>query len=105
MKNRLDMKTALEEMLRLAKQCQEVFEKTSFVFHSYKVEKNDVTREYIDHVMAMARKIVSGFDSKGQEIKFCISSYETIKALVAMLKEMSEKISKNLQNNHKLVAV
>lgn len=105
MKNRLDMKTALEEMLRLAKQCQEVFEKTSFVFHPYKVEENDVTREYIDHMMAMTRKIVSGFDSKRQEIKSFITSYETIKALITILQEVSEKISKNLQNNHKLVVV
>lgn len=105
MKNRLDIKSALREVLILARQCQEVLEKTSFVFHSYKVKENDVTREYIDHMMAMARKVVSEFDFKGQEIKSFISSYEAIKALVTVIQEALEKMSKNLQSNQRIVLV
>ena len=104
MDGRVDLKKALKDVLRLAKQGQEVLEKTSFVFHSYKIKEDAVVREYVEHITAMSRKIVTEFDLKGNEARTFIISYETVKALTVAIQDFLEKIDKKSQN-HKMVVV
>ena len=95
MKNRIKIKKALEETKKMADECLALLEKTAFLFHSYK-ENIAVDNVYIDHLKAMARKVVEAFDKKSDQIQDFVIVYETIKALIAAINVMKEENSNRL---------
>jgi len=97
MKNRLEIKKALEIAKKTVDECLNLLEKTAFLFHSYK-ENIVIDRTYIEHLKAMSRKVVEAFDNKSEQIQDFVVVYEAIKALMVAINEATKK-----QNNNGLV--
>ena len=98
MNNCLERKEALKRAKSMAKECLSLLEKTAFLFHPYKDDEKKISNVYIEHLKAMARKVVESFDQKSDQIQDFVIVYEAIKALMVAIDEATKKLSngKNL---------
>jgi len=95
MKNRLEMKKALEIAKKTTEECLCLLERTAFLFHAYK-ENIIIDKTYIEHLRAMSRKVVEAFDNKSDQIQNFVVVYEAIKALMVAINEATKKQSNGL---------